>query len=77
MFYVDESVGVNNLLLFNHLLRKLFKLEEAGIAASKIIGYHVGDDMGRGTWDTWKGRQLYTDFDMKSSCVEPTWWSWV
>jgi len=37
MFYVYESVGVNDLLLFGRLLRKEFKLEEAGMAVSKIV----------------------------------------
>jgi len=53
MFYVYESVGVNNMLLFKHLLRKEFELQEAALAASKIISHHVpaiyctGNDMGR------------------------------
>jgi len=37
MFYVYELVALNDLLLYDRLLRKEFKLEEAGMAVSKIV----------------------------------------
>jgi len=83
MLYVDESVAVNNLLLFNHLLRKEFKLQEAAMAASKIISYHVpamystGNDMGRARDTRGKEYKCTLTFDMKTSCVEPTSWCWA
>lgn len=83
MFYVYESFGVNNLLLFNCLLRKEFKLQKAGMAASKIVRYHfsviyyMGDDMGRARGTRGKEDKCTLTLDMKPSCVEPTSWSSV
>ena len=83
MFYVYESVGVSNLVLFSHLLRKDFGLQEAGMAASKIISFHVpaiylqGDDMGRARGTRGKEYKCTLTSDMNPSCVEPTSWSWA
>jgi hypothetical protein len=54
MFYVYESVGVNNLLLF-----KQFTLQEAGMAASKIIRYHVPSIITRGV--IWAGHVAHVE----------------
>jgi len=83
MFCVYESVGVNNLVLFNHLLRKDFRLQEDGMAASKIISFHVPaiyytrDDMGRARDTRGKEYKCTLTFDRNPSRVEHTSWSWA